>query len=156
MRRERLGSVEFCEIGPAAACMADYPEHIAPKSPQKHRLGSIGFQKNASLPAWKGIFQNILLTGNFIGHNMAVPRIRLTSVLADFLFWLISRSAGTNLRSSFEYSILKEILSLLAQSYFIYCRILTSYRGFTNHFLQSYPLCCFLRFRDIWTFGRMK
>ena len=30
----------FCEIGPAAACMADYPEHIAPRSPQKHRHGS--------------------------------------------------------------------------------------------------------------------
>ena len=30
---ERLGSDEFCEIGPAAAWMADCPEHIAPKSP---------------------------------------------------------------------------------------------------------------------------
>ena len=78
MLGEKLGSNMFCDIGPAAACMADYPEHIAPKSPQKHRLGSIGFQKNTSLQACKGIFQNILLPDNFISHNMAVPRIRLT------------------------------------------------------------------------------
>ena len=30
----------FCKIGPATTCMADYPEHIAPKSPKKHRLGN--------------------------------------------------------------------------------------------------------------------
>ena len=53
---QKPGSDEFCKIGPAAACMADYPEHSAPKSPQKHRLGSIGFQKKASLQACKGIF----------------------------------------------------------------------------------------------------
>ena len=29
----------FCEIGPAAACVTDYPEHIAPRSPQKLRPG---------------------------------------------------------------------------------------------------------------------
>ena len=73
MLGEKLGSDKFCEIGPAAACMADYPEHIAPKSPQKHRLGSIGFQKNTSLLACKGIFQNILLPDNFISHNMVAP-----------------------------------------------------------------------------------
>ena len=60
MRGEGLGSDKFCEIGSAAACMADYPEHIAPKSPQKHRLGSIGFQKNASLLACKGIFSKYI------------------------------------------------------------------------------------------------
>ena len=129
---------------------------LLPSHRKNTDLGALGFGKTPLYRPARAFFQNILLTGNFIGHNMAVPRIRLTSVMADFLFWLISRSAGTNLRSSFEYSILKEILSLLARSYFIYCRILTSYRGFTNHFLQSYPLCCFLRFRDIWTFGRMK
>ena len=35
-----LRSDKFCEIGPAGACMADYLEHIAPKSPQKYRLES--------------------------------------------------------------------------------------------------------------------
>ena len=30
----------FCETGPAAACVADYPEHIAPRPPQKLRPGS--------------------------------------------------------------------------------------------------------------------
>ena len=40
-RTEKLGSGMFCEIGPAAACVADNPEHNAPKSPQKHRLESI-------------------------------------------------------------------------------------------------------------------
>ena len=39
--RQKLGSNMFCEIGPAAACVADNPEHNAPKSPQKHRLESI-------------------------------------------------------------------------------------------------------------------
>ena len=34
------GSDMFWKTGPAAACMADYPEHIAPKSPQEHRSGS--------------------------------------------------------------------------------------------------------------------
>ena len=37
---KKPGSDRFCEIGPAAACMADRPEHIAPKSPQEHRPGS--------------------------------------------------------------------------------------------------------------------
>ena len=32
-RTEKPGSDIFCEIGLAAVCMADYPEHIAPKSP---------------------------------------------------------------------------------------------------------------------------
>ena len=31
----------FCKTGPAAACVADYPEHIAPRSPQKHRPVSV-------------------------------------------------------------------------------------------------------------------
>ena len=31
----KLGSEEFCEIGPATVWMADYPEHIAPKSLHK-------------------------------------------------------------------------------------------------------------------------
>lgn len=39
-RQQILASDKFCEIGPAGACMADYSEHIAPKSPQKYRLGS--------------------------------------------------------------------------------------------------------------------
>ena len=40
-RRAKIpGSDEFCRIGPAVVCMADYTEHNAPKSPQKHRLGS--------------------------------------------------------------------------------------------------------------------
>ena len=73
MLGEKLGSNMFCDIGPAAACMADYPEHIAPKSMLLRRLGSIGFQKNASLLACKGIFQNILLPDNFISHNMVAP-----------------------------------------------------------------------------------
>ena len=143
MLGERLGSVEFREIGPAAACMADYPEHIAPKSPQKHRLGSIGFQKNASLQACKGIFQNILLPGNFIGHNMAAPRIRLTSVPADLQIRLIScfggspdpPERGVNLRCSFEYSILKEIL----RSCFEICRkfFYDSFRSVLSFFFQS-------------------
>lgn len=33
VRDEKLGSDEFCKIGLAAARMAYYPEHIAPKSP---------------------------------------------------------------------------------------------------------------------------
>ena len=33
VRGAKLGSDEFCKIGLAVACMADYPEHIAPKSP---------------------------------------------------------------------------------------------------------------------------
>ena len=36
----KLGSEEFCEIGPAMVWMADYPEHIAPKSLHKYRLKS--------------------------------------------------------------------------------------------------------------------
>ena len=39
-RRKKLGSRKFYKIGSATACMADYPERIAPKSPQKPRLGS--------------------------------------------------------------------------------------------------------------------
>ena len=39
--RQKLGSNMFCEIGPASACVADYLEHNAPKSPQGHRLESI-------------------------------------------------------------------------------------------------------------------
>ena len=35
--QQELGSEMFCETGPAAACVTDYPEHIAPRSPQKHR-----------------------------------------------------------------------------------------------------------------------
>ena len=38
--QQKPGSKEFCEMGPAGACAADYPEHIAPKSPQEHRFGS--------------------------------------------------------------------------------------------------------------------
>ena len=30
----------FCEIGLAWPCVTDYRKHIAPMSPQKHRLGS--------------------------------------------------------------------------------------------------------------------
>lgn len=33
VRGAKLGSDEFCKIGPAGACMAYYPEHIAPKPP---------------------------------------------------------------------------------------------------------------------------
>ena len=33
VQTEKPGSDMFCEIGSAAACMAGYPEHIAPKSP---------------------------------------------------------------------------------------------------------------------------
>lgn len=33
VRGEKLGSDEFCRIGLATACVADYPEHSAPKSP---------------------------------------------------------------------------------------------------------------------------
>ena len=40
VRAKKLRSAEFCEIGPVGVCMADYPERIAPKSPQKPRLGS--------------------------------------------------------------------------------------------------------------------
>ena len=39
--QQKLRSDKFCEIGPATACKADYPAHIAPKSPQEHRLGSV-------------------------------------------------------------------------------------------------------------------
>ena len=46
---EKLGSDEFCKIGPTAACVVDYPEHTAPKSQQKYRPGSIRFQKNGFL-----------------------------------------------------------------------------------------------------------
>ena len=60
MRGERLGSDGFCEIGPATSCMAVYPERNAPKSPQKPRLESIGFQKNTSLQACKGIFSKYI------------------------------------------------------------------------------------------------
>ena len=82
VRAKKLGSVEFCEIGPAAVCMADYPESIAPKSPQKHRLGSIGFQKTPLYLPARAFFQNILLPGNFISHNMAAPRIWLNDFIA--------------------------------------------------------------------------
>ena len=41
MRGAKLGSGKFCEIGPIAACMTDYPEHIAPKSPHQYRLESV-------------------------------------------------------------------------------------------------------------------
>lgn len=40
LQTKKLGSRKFYKIGPATACMADYPERIAPKSPQKPRLGS--------------------------------------------------------------------------------------------------------------------
>lgn len=40
-RTERHGSDEFCKIVTTAACMADYPKHIAPTSPQKTGLGSM-------------------------------------------------------------------------------------------------------------------
>ena len=33
VRGGKLGSDEFCKIGPAAVCIADNPKHIAPKSP---------------------------------------------------------------------------------------------------------------------------
>ena len=38
---EKLGSGKFFEIGPIAACMTDYPERIAPKSPHQYRLESV-------------------------------------------------------------------------------------------------------------------
>ena len=60
MLGEKLGSDKFCEIGPATSCMAVYPERNAPKSPQKPRLESIAFQKNASLPTCKGIFSKYI------------------------------------------------------------------------------------------------
>ena len=49
VRAEKLGSDKFFQIGLAAACMADFPGRIAPKSPQKYRPGSIRFQKNGFL-----------------------------------------------------------------------------------------------------------
>ena len=40
LQTKKLGSRKFYKIGPATAYMADYPGCIAPKSPQKPRLGS--------------------------------------------------------------------------------------------------------------------
>ena len=52
--------------------------HNAPKSLRKRRLGSNRFQKNSFLKSSKGIFQNILLPGNFVRQGMAAPGSRQT------------------------------------------------------------------------------
>ena len=52
-RQQILVSDKFCEIGSAGACKADYSEHIAPKSPQKYRLGSNIFSELIVSQAFK-------------------------------------------------------------------------------------------------------
>ena len=61
-------------------------------------LGASGFRKTPLYQSARAFFQNILLPSNFIGYNMAAPRIWLTQLPRRISG--ISRSAGTSLQSA--------------------------------------------------------
>ena len=79
--------------------------HNAPKSLRKRRLGSNRFQKNSFLKSSKGIFQNILLPGNFVRQGMAAPG-RLGHSDCDALFGKfgsVRRGHSVQRRCRFDY-----------------------------------------------------
>ena len=74
--QQKPGSDMFCEIGPAVACMADYPEYIAPKSPHKYRLKSAILLEQIGNQAFEFVqcFQ-IVFSGPTWEHQVSEKRL---------------------------------------------------------------------------------
>ena len=74
--QQKPGSDMFCEIGPAVACMADYPEYIAPKSPHKYRLKSAIFSERIGNQPFKlAQCSQIVFSGPTWEHQVSEKRL---------------------------------------------------------------------------------
>ena len=96
--RKNLGAMSFAK---SALQRSGWPilwNILLPSRLKNTDLGALGFRKTPLYRPARAFFQNILLPSNFIGYNMAAPRIWLTQLPRRISG--ISRSAGTSLQSA--------------------------------------------------------